>query len=155
MTQLSASTPLSGQIDRARDLASRGLTLTRDAGNRHGVAWAQRALGRIARGEGGLSEAEARLEEGLQAFASIHARFEAARTHLDLAELAAARGDPGAVSTRLTEAPARSGPCGSLGTWGEPRRSPRRSGSRSSRRRVEHGPRPRRAWLVTERLGSA
>ncbi len=65
---------------------------------------AERSLGRIARASGALSEAETHLNEALQIFASIQARFEVGRTRLALAELTHAQGDREAMATHLREA---------------------------------------------------
>jgi DNA-binding SARP family transcriptional activator len=103
-TVLAEAYRLSGQLGRARDLAAEGLGLTREAGNRYGVGWAQRALGRIARAEADPAGAEASLRDALASFGAIEARFELARTHLDLADLAAEGADAGAGATHLAEA---------------------------------------------------
>jgi len=88
----------------AREAADRALELTRDGRHPFGFAWAQRAVGRIARAEGNLDAAARRLADALAGFASIDARFEAARTRLELAELAHARGDLAAAADGLGEA---------------------------------------------------
>ena len=65
-------------------------------------ALAQRTLGRLAYTCGHLAEAAAMLQEALATFTTIHAQFEAGRTHLDLA--AHAQGNLGAATAHLTHA---------------------------------------------------
>ena len=103
-TVLAEAYRLGGQLGRARALAAEGLGLTRDAGNRYGVAWAQRALGRIARADADPATAEASIRDALATFASIEARFELGRTHLDLADLAADRRNSAAATAHVAEA---------------------------------------------------
>jgi transcriptional regulator with AAA-type ATPase domain/tetratricopeptide (TPR) repeat protein len=91
----------------ATELAERGLAIMTAARFAYGTGWARRALGRIARACGALPEAEARLTEALQTFASIEARYELGRTHLDLAALAHARGDAAGAAAHLAEAGSR------------------------------------------------
>ena len=55
------------------------------------VGLAQRALGAIARAAGDQPKAERRLTEALRTFEATRSRFDAARTHLALAELADAQ----------------------------------------------------------------
>jgi DNA-binding NtrC family response regulator/tetratricopeptide (TPR) repeat protein len=93
-----------GEPDRARPAATRGLELARDAAFPYGVGLAGRTLARIARSGGQLDEA-ARLAAGaLETFRGIEARYEEARTHLELAAIAAARGEPTAARAQLAEA---------------------------------------------------
>jgi hypothetical protein len=61
-------------------------------------------LGRIERSEGFLAEAHGHLTDALQTLASINCRFEAGRTHLDLAVLAHAQRKTQAIATHLKEA---------------------------------------------------
>ncbi len=90
--------------EKARELVQRGLEITRQARYWYGLGWAQQALGRIARAGGQLPEAEAQLGEALRTFSTIQARFMTARTHLTLAEVAQARGNPEAAATYLQAA---------------------------------------------------
>ena len=92
---------LAGRAEQAGAAALRGLQLSRESGNRHAVGWAERTLGRIARGGGALQEALAGLTDALETFEAADARFEAARTRLDLGELAAERGDAAASAGQL------------------------------------------------------
>jgi len=95
---------LSSQIDKARNLVLQGLEITKDVKLWYGISWAQRALGRIAQARGNSKEAEAYLQEALQTFVAIQARFEVGRTHLDLAALANATGNREATTTHLADA---------------------------------------------------
>jgi tetratricopeptide (TPR) repeat protein len=104
LTFLSEAYLLNGQLEKARHLAMQGLEGIRVAQYRLGIGWAQRSLGRIAQAKGALSEAETHLNEALETFASIHARYFVGRTHLDLAALAHAQGKREAAATHLQEA---------------------------------------------------
>ena len=89
---------------RPRDLAQQGLDLARGITHGWGAALAQRTLGRIAHSRGNLAEAQAYLQAARDTFASIHSRFELARTHLDLVALAQAQGDTEAAAVHLSTA---------------------------------------------------
>jgi tetratricopeptide (TPR) repeat protein len=104
MTLLGEAHRMHGQLAQARDLVQQGLSMARDVGFLFVIGLAQRALGRIAQASGALTEAAMHLTEALQTFAAMQARFEHARTHLDLAALAHAQGNPQAAATHLTEA---------------------------------------------------
>jgi tetratricopeptide (TPR) repeat protein len=91
-----------GQIDRAHELATRGLA--GGEGFAYATAIARRLLGRVAQARGRLAEAEDHLTEALRAFSAIPARYEVARTQLLLGELAHARGTRDAASAHLQEA---------------------------------------------------
>ena len=91
---------VAGNAARARELAERGREIAETVGFKYAVGWACRVLGRMARLHGNAEEAEIQLRAGLAAFLEIGARFEAARTELDLAAAALARRD-GAGGARL------------------------------------------------------
>ncbi len=95
---------LIGQFQKAHELATKGLSLTMETKSPYGIGWGHRALGRIARATGALSEAETHFNEALRTFASIHARYDLARTHLDMARLAHDKGDSEAVASHLGDA---------------------------------------------------
>jgi tetratricopeptide (TPR) repeat protein len=95
---------LQGELGRSEALVTEGLHMTRRLEHWFGMGLAQRALGRIARVRGALPEARVCLTEALRIFTSIPARFELARTHLDLAELAHASADPYGGSAHVREA---------------------------------------------------
>jgi class 3 adenylate cyclase/tetratricopeptide (TPR) repeat protein len=75
----------SGRADEARDYAYEALAVTEGVRFRYGSGMAQRALGRIAREDGNPEEAETWLQEALESFRSIQARFEVGRTRLEMA----------------------------------------------------------------------
>ena len=64
----------------------------------------RRALGKVAQARGEFTEAEHRLGEALRTFQAIQSRFDVGRTHLALAELARAQGQPARVAEHLAEA---------------------------------------------------
>jgi DNA-binding NtrC family response regulator/tetratricopeptide (TPR) repeat protein len=84
---------LRGEVDRARELARQGQEIAAGVGFGYAVAWARRTLGRLARAGGDPAAAGRDLQEALGTFTGIGARFEAARTHLDLADLARTASD--------------------------------------------------------------
>jgi class 3 adenylate cyclase/tetratricopeptide (TPR) repeat protein/ribosomal protein L40E len=81
-----------GAAARARELALQALSITREAKFLFGVGLAQRTLGRIERASGDLAGAQTYLRKALDTFTALEVPFEAARTHVDLAELAHAQG---------------------------------------------------------------
>jgi class 3 adenylate cyclase/tetratricopeptide (TPR) repeat protein len=101
---LSDAYRLNRHFDQARDFAQQGLELARRIAHGWGAALAQRTLGRIAHSRGNLAEARAYLQEAHDTFASIHSRFELARTHLDLATLSHTQGDNEAAAVHLSTA---------------------------------------------------
>jgi tetratricopeptide (TPR) repeat protein len=95
---------LQGELDTARYFARQGETLARGEQYSAGIAWAQRTLGRIALAEAALAAAHEHVQEALSTFTAIQARFETARTHLDLADLAQHQGSRDSLTVHLTEA---------------------------------------------------
>jgi transcriptional regulator with AAA-type ATPase domain/tetratricopeptide (TPR) repeat protein len=93
-----------GAPERAHQAATRGLGLARDAAFPYGVGLGARTLARIARSGGRLDEAARLAAEALGTFRTIEARYEEARTRVELATIAAAAGDPSAARTHLAEA---------------------------------------------------
>jgi tetratricopeptide (TPR) repeat protein len=91
---------VAGNAGRARELAERGREIAEGVGFTYATGWACRVLGRLARLEGRDAAAERELEAGRAAFETIGARFEAARTILDLATGALTRRD-GVTGARL------------------------------------------------------
>ncbi len=81
-----------------------GLDVTRTAGYAFGIGFARRLVARIALASGDLPEALHGFGEALETFAGIGARFEAARTQLELGALAEVRGDFSAAATHAREA---------------------------------------------------
>lgn len=92
-----------GNPDRAIEAAEQGIRICNVVRYQYGLAWAKRALGRIATTRGALAEAEENLREALDSFTLIEARSEAARTHIALAELARMSRDRDGVVRHLTE----------------------------------------------------
>jgi tetratricopeptide (TPR) repeat protein len=93
-----------GEPERAHEAASRGWGLAQDAAFPYGAALGARTLARIARSRGQLDEAARFAAEALDTFRGIEARYENARTRLELAAIAAARDDPAAARAHLAEA---------------------------------------------------
>ena len=87
LTHLAETHRQSGNLDKAESAATRCLALGRQIGFAWAVASAERLLGRIALGRGAHAAARAHLQEALQTFELIPARFEVARTREDLAVL--------------------------------------------------------------------
>jgi class 3 adenylate cyclase/tetratricopeptide (TPR) repeat protein len=75
-----------------------------DAEHPWGTALAQRTLGGIAHASGNLPEAESYLQEALNTFSVIQARYELARTHLDLASLAHTQNNQDTATEHLSTA---------------------------------------------------
>ena len=135
----------SGDLERARELATRGLETTRESGHRYATGEASRALGQIAQARGELAEAETHLLAALDAFTAIEARVEIGRTRLALAELAHGQARPEAVADHLAAAHGSSAPCGCLDASREPSGSPGPWGPSAP-------PRTRRAEARPQRL---
>ena len=93
-----------GDPERADQAATRGLAFAREAAFPYGAALAARTLARIARSRGRLDQAARLAVEALETFRKIEARYEQGRTDLELAAIAAARGDPAAARTHLAAA---------------------------------------------------
>jgi class 3 adenylate cyclase/tetratricopeptide (TPR) repeat protein len=85
---------LAGDQARARGEARQALQISADTGFTWAVGLAQRVLGGIARADGQPGEAERWLTEALSTFEAVQSRFDTARTHLALAELADYRRQP-------------------------------------------------------------
>jgi tetratricopeptide (TPR) repeat protein len=79
---------LAGDPARARAEATASLEISTSTGFTWAVGLAQRALGIIAHAEGHRAGALRYLTEALQTFQATQSRFDAARTHLELAKLA-------------------------------------------------------------------
>jgi len=93
-----------GRLEKARALGEQGLALSRDAGYPHSIGYAEGSLGRTALAAGSLSDAASHLQRALEIFSVNGARFEVARTRLDLAHLAHARGDLCAAIAQASQA---------------------------------------------------
>jgi tetratricopeptide (TPR) repeat protein len=95
---------VSGDVTEAFEMARRGLRLMTDAQYWFGVGYGQRILARITRDAGRLDEAARHFDDALRTFTSIGAVFEAARIRLELATLAADRGDRGTARVHVDAA---------------------------------------------------
>lgn len=95
---------LSGQLDKAREVANQALDVSTDVGFSLGVGWSYQVFGRIAQSEGLLLEAGRHLTEAMRTFVQTGARFEIGRTHLFLASVAHAQGAREAAAAQLNEA---------------------------------------------------
>jgi class 3 adenylate cyclase/tetratricopeptide (TPR) repeat protein len=94
----------SGRPGEASTLAEQALAVTRETRFWYGVGLAQRSVGMIARELGRLAEAEEHLREAVEGFRSHRVPFEVARTRLELALLAHAKGDASETAAQLREA---------------------------------------------------
>ncbi len=101
---LSEAYRLRDELDTAHDLTQQGLSVAQETAYRTGVAWAQRTLGRISRAADALVAAERHFREALSTFDALQVRFEAGRTHLDLADLTHLQGNHQATMMHLTAA---------------------------------------------------
>ena len=93
-----------GEHERARRMAADALQRCERSQFPFGLGLAQRALGKALLAEGDLAEAEAALARACETFVAVEARYELARTHLELARIAHARGRPGDIQEHLGEA---------------------------------------------------
>jgi tetratricopeptide (TPR) repeat protein len=101
---LSAAYVLGGQLDKAREVASHALDISVDVTYLLGIGWSHQVLGLAARTQGALAEATGHLGDALQAFISVHSRFEMGRTHFFLASIAYAQGRNESAGIHLKEA---------------------------------------------------
>ncbi len=85
----------SGRLYEASMSAKDGLAAMTAPRLAYGTGWGHRVLGRVAQAERAYEAAEAHFLAAHRTFDAIAARYELARTELDLAALAEARGDPG------------------------------------------------------------
>jgi tetratricopeptide (TPR) repeat protein len=88
-------------LEPAQHMAQQALHIGQEISYPHGVALAQRVLGRIAQAQGDDATAEQYLHAALDAFNTLEMRYEQARTHLLLAQLAHPQGHREALSTHL------------------------------------------------------
>ena len=92
-TMLSEAHLLDGDAGKAGLIAGEALTGATGAGFRLGIGLSKQALGMVAARRSDHVEAARNLEEAVTILAAIGARFEAARTRLELAAIAEASGD--------------------------------------------------------------
>lgn len=103
-TFLGAGHLLQGDIDKARELIHQGVELARATQDRFGIGWALRVLGHVDETCGHYNEAQQRFQVALQAFTTLQASFEVARTQLALAEVAYQQGGHDRATEHLREA---------------------------------------------------
>jgi tetratricopeptide (TPR) repeat protein len=94
----------SGQLDVAREVATKALQIATDSRVRVATGWARLSLGRIANATGAHAEAESHLKAALRTFASTQSRSEMGRTQMDLASAAHAHGNVETATASLREA---------------------------------------------------
>jgi tetratricopeptide (TPR) repeat protein len=95
---------MNNQLEQAQELAMQGFELSRYINHPWGSGLAQGTLGRIAHISSNLAEADMHLQDALATFEAIQARYDLARTHLDLASLAHTQGNQDAATTHLSTA---------------------------------------------------
>ncbi len=95
---------LQGRLDEAAGFVERGIQTATRVGYSYGMGFGHRIAGRLARDRGAEPEASSQLRQALEIFERASAVFEAARTRLDLAEIAARRGDRAEARNELTAA---------------------------------------------------
>jgi tetratricopeptide (TPR) repeat protein len=93
-----------GRFERARSLAAQALAQAREVGFPIAEGLARRLEGRLAAAAGAYDEAASELHAALQMFTRLGARYEVARTHLDLATVTRALGHVEDAASHLTEA---------------------------------------------------
>jgi tetratricopeptide (TPR) repeat protein len=93
-----------GRFEKARTQVLQGLACTQEAEYWIGIGIAQRSLGRVEQASGALTAAERHLLEALHTFTEHGFRPEAARTYLDLANVAQAQGNTAATAAHLQAA---------------------------------------------------
>jgi len=93
-----------GQLDVAREVATKALQIATDSRLRVVIGWARLSLGRIAIATGAYAEAEAHLNTALSNFTSTQSRSEMGRTQMGLAIAAHGQGNVEAATASLREA---------------------------------------------------
>ena len=95
---------MNNQLEQAQDLSMQGLELARRIKYPWGIGLAQGTLGRIAHTSGNLAAAATYLQHALDTFDAMQARYDLARTHLDLASLAHTQENQDAATMHLSTA---------------------------------------------------
>jgi predicted ATPase/class 3 adenylate cyclase len=95
---------MNNQLEHAQDLAMQGLELARRIKYLWGIGLAQRTLGRVAHTSSNLTEAARHLQDARATFDAMEARYDLARTHLDLASLIHSQGNQDTATTHLSTA---------------------------------------------------
>jgi tetratricopeptide (TPR) repeat protein len=104
LTFLGEAELAAGRPEKARELVTRGLEITREVSYPYGFGWAALALGRIDLARRALIDAAASLKDAMETFEAIGARFMVGRTQLAVAELAWRRDDRSTAVRAVTEA---------------------------------------------------
>jgi DNA-binding NtrC family response regulator/tetratricopeptide (TPR) repeat protein/class 3 adenylate cyclase len=104
LCRLSLAHLMEGNSEEARHLASQALELARNVVFHLGEGLAQRALGRALARDGTSGEAHEHLLAALAIFDHLEARYEMARTHVDLADMARRTGNSATLITHRNEA---------------------------------------------------
>ena len=92
---------LNVDFDKAHGIACKALEVSTDIHFALGIGWSWQVLGRIARAKNDMAEAARNFSEALSTFSAIGARFELARTHLELAALAQSQGNTEMLRSQL------------------------------------------------------
>jgi predicted ATPase/class 3 adenylate cyclase len=92
------------RLDQAQEVLDRTLAVCTDLKYAVGIGWCHHLLGQVAQARGGLAEAQRHLDEAVQVFRLLGAKFELARTCLAQAELSNAQSDSERVRNYLREA---------------------------------------------------
>ena len=95
---------LSGDFASARRVVDKALEVSTEIQFLLGVGWAKQVLGRIELAENHVAEATRNFTEAVASLSVIGARFELARTHLDLAALARNQSDDEFRRSQLLQA---------------------------------------------------
>jgi class 3 adenylate cyclase/tetratricopeptide (TPR) repeat protein len=92
------------QLDKAQEVLKQTLAVCADLKYAVGIGWCHHLLGRVAQMRGELADARRHLDEAVQVFQLMGAKFELARTYLSRAELSNAQSDSERVTSDLSEA---------------------------------------------------
>ena len=103
-TMLGEAYVLSGENGKAADVVGNALEVSIKSQFIIGVGLSKQVLGRIARAQGAVAEAQLNFDEAAETLGSVGAHFELARTRLELAALAHASGNSDKTTIHLSEA---------------------------------------------------
>lgn len=103
-TMLGEAYLLNGELDKAQAVAHEALDVSTKTQFLMGVGLAKQVLGRLAHSRVDLADAERDLNEAAAALTAVGARFELARTKLELGVVAIAQGKEDAAATNFYEA---------------------------------------------------
>jgi class 3 adenylate cyclase/tetratricopeptide (TPR) repeat protein len=103
-TMLANAYILKGELDKAFDAATKALEVSTEIQFLLGVGLSKQALGRIACAKGDFVGAKRIFDEAITILQAIGARFELARTRIDLAAVAHTEGDKESLQKQLKQA---------------------------------------------------